>query len=194
MLETSVLAARHQESLRPREWAQSGLYRTKAARLAKNSATEEMAGALDGAARDFYEKGTNDRAGVLSTVRRHTKFLDYTARRFDRELPHRFTLVPHDWIQAELDEGEFRMQQAQLAKKPIRKQRWYAKSFHVSFDYLGQRNDIMTIFGQKEAVAVATRLKAVDDVLDAIAHRGQGTPLSPEKEWHDQPGAIPETV
>jgi type IV secretion system protein VirD4 len=52
-----------------------------AARFAKNIATEDLAGALEGAARDFYEKGTNERAGVLSTVRRHTKFLDYTAMR-----------------------------------------------------------------------------------------------------------------
>jgi type IV secretion system protein VirD4 len=36
---------------------------------------------LEGAARDFYQKGANERAGVLSTVRRHTKFLDYTAMR-----------------------------------------------------------------------------------------------------------------
>ena len=52
-----------------------------AARFAKNIATEDLGGALEGAARDFYEKGSNERAGVLSTVRRHTKFLDYTAMR-----------------------------------------------------------------------------------------------------------------
>jgi type IV secretion system protein VirD4 len=52
-----------------------------AARFAKNIATEDLAGALEGAARDFYEKGANERAGVLSTIRRHTKFLDYTAMR-----------------------------------------------------------------------------------------------------------------
>lgn len=86
------------------------------------------------------------------------------------------------------------MQQAQITRKPIRKQRWYANSFHVSFDYLGQRNDIMTVYGQKEAVAIATRLKACDDVLDALARRGQGTPLTPADEWGDQPGAIPETA
>jgi type IV secretion system protein VirD4 len=52
-----------------------------AARLAKDPATEDLGGALEGAARDFYEKGDNERAGVLSTVRRHTKFLDYSAMR-----------------------------------------------------------------------------------------------------------------
>ncbi|MGA7178911.1 MAG: hypothetical protein WBX11_04900 [Thiobacillaceae bacterium] len=115
-------------------------------------------------------------------------------KHYDRQLPHRFALLPHDWLQAEQAANEYQMQQAQLAHKPYQKQRWYAESFHVSFDYLGQRNDIMTVYGQKEAVAIATRLKACDDVLDAFARRGQGTPLRPADEWGDQPGAIPETV
>lgn len=52
-----------------------------AERLAGSEETEDLAGAIEGAARDFYEKGENERASVLSTVRRHTKFLDYTAMR-----------------------------------------------------------------------------------------------------------------
>ena len=115
-------------------------------------------------------------------------------KHYDRQLPHRFALIPHDWLQAEQASNEYQMQKAQLSRKPFQKQRWYADSFHVSFDYLGQRNDIMTVYGQKEAVAIATRLKACDDVLDAFARRGQGTPLNPADEWGDQPGAIPETV
>ena len=115
-------------------------------------------------------------------------------KHYDRQLPHRFALVPHDWTRAEQDEGEFQAAKAQLKKQVLRKQRWFANSFHVSFDYLGQRNDLMTVYGQKEAVAIATRLKACDDVLDAFARRGHGTPLSPEEEWGDQPGEIPETV
>lgn len=52
-----------------------------AARLERNAATEDIANAIEGAARDFYEKGPGERASVLSTVRRHTKFLDYAAMR-----------------------------------------------------------------------------------------------------------------
>jgi hypothetical protein len=52
----------------------------------------------------------------------------------------------------------------------------------------------MTVYGQKDAVAVAMRLKACDDVLDALMQRGHGTPLDPGKEWSHQPGAIPEEV
>jgi hypothetical protein len=35
------------------------------------------------------------------------------------------------------------------------------------------------------------RLKACDDVLNALVHRGQGTPLTPLDEWGEQPGEIP---
>lgn len=52
-----------------------------AAQLAANKASEALAGAIEGAARDFYEKPENERASVLSTARRHTKFLDYAAMR-----------------------------------------------------------------------------------------------------------------
>ena len=42
---------------------------------------QDIGGAIEGAARDFYEKSERERDSVLSTVRRHTKFLDYTALR-----------------------------------------------------------------------------------------------------------------
>ena len=113
-------------------------------------------------------------------------------RHFDRQLPHRFAVLPHDWVQAERDEEEFRMQQAQMQRQPLKKQRLYADSFHISFDYMGQRNDLMTVYGQKDALRVATRLKACDEALDALARRGHGTPLRPADEWGDQPGAVPE--
>jgi len=52
-----------------------------AERLAADDASADLGAAIEAAARDFYEKGRNEQAGVLSTVRRHTKFLDYKAMR-----------------------------------------------------------------------------------------------------------------
>jgi len=52
-----------------------------AERLEDEEATADLANAIEGAARDFYEKSDRERDSVLSTVRRHTKFLDYTAMR-----------------------------------------------------------------------------------------------------------------
>lgn len=42
---------------------------------------DELANAIESAAREFYEKPDRERASVLSTARRHTKFLDYRAMR-----------------------------------------------------------------------------------------------------------------
>lgn len=52
-----------------------------AQRLRRNSQHEAIADALEGAANEFYQKSKTEQAGVLSTVRRHTKFLDYAAMR-----------------------------------------------------------------------------------------------------------------
>lgn len=52
-----------------------------AERLEADPAGEDIARAIEGAARDFFEKSENERASVLSTARRHTKFLDYAAMR-----------------------------------------------------------------------------------------------------------------
>ena len=52
-----------------------------ALRLQKQKATADVGGAIEGAARDFFEKSDRELDSVLSTIRRHTKFLDYTALR-----------------------------------------------------------------------------------------------------------------
>ncbi|MFD1328875.1 type IV secretory system conjugative DNA transfer family protein [Mycoplana ramosa] len=52
-----------------------------AERLSRSSDTDDLANAIESAAREFYEKPDRERASVLSTARRHTKFLDYKAMR-----------------------------------------------------------------------------------------------------------------
>lgn len=52
-----------------------------AAQLQGRRRSADVGGAIEGAARDFYEKSDRERDSVLSTVRRHTKFLDYTSFR-----------------------------------------------------------------------------------------------------------------
>lgn len=65
-----------------------------AANLGQWPATADIGGAIEGAARDFYEKSDRERDSVLSVVRRHTKFLDYTAMRQ--------TVMKHDFDLASL--------------------------------------------------------------------------------------------
>ena len=50
-----------------------------AERLQQDRSTDDLGAAIEGAALDFYEKSDRERSAVLSTVRRHTKLLDYTA-------------------------------------------------------------------------------------------------------------------
>lgn len=50
-----------------------------AVRLQRDTKTAHIGKVLEQATRDFYERPPNERAGVLSTTRRHTKFLDYQA-------------------------------------------------------------------------------------------------------------------
>lgn len=65
-----------------------------AARIEQVEMDEDLAGAIEGAARDFFEKAGTERAGVLSTVRRHTKLLDYKAMRR--------VLTGHDFVLTDL--------------------------------------------------------------------------------------------
>lgn len=50
-----------------------------AARLQRSDTLADVGDVIEGAARDFYERPPNERAGVLSTTRRHTKLLDFRA-------------------------------------------------------------------------------------------------------------------
>lgn len=50
-------------------------------RLCQVATTEDIGEAIVGAAIDFYSKGESERPGVLSSLNRHTKFLDYRAFR-----------------------------------------------------------------------------------------------------------------
>ncbi len=49
----------------------------RAAETLEAAGHEEVAAAIEGSIRSFFDKSENERAGVLSTVRRHTDFLDY---------------------------------------------------------------------------------------------------------------------
>jgi len=111
-------------------------------------------------------------------------------RHFDRTLPHKFAVIVHDTAKAEEEKHTLEIRQAQAAGRIIGKTRYYGESFHIVFEYVGQRHDVLTVFGQKEALAVAARLKACDGVLDQQAGLGEGLALNPEEQWTPGPGDI----
>ena len=86
------------------------------------------------------------------------------------------------------------MLKAQKRGKIVQPRRYYQDSYHLCYELLGQRNDITEIYGRPDAQAVLMRLRAIDDVINARARRGDGTAIRPGDQWVEQPGAIPETA
>ncbi len=113
---------------------------------------------------------------------------------FDRALEHGFALVVHDYARAERDRNELQMQKAQLRRKVAQPKRYYQDSYHLTFQLLRQRNDIADIFGLPEARAMLTRLRAIEDTINARARRSDGSPSKPGDQWFDGPGPIPESA
>ena len=112
----------------------------------------------------------------------------------DRVLPHRFALVVHDLARQERDKHELETLKAQKRGKIVQPRRYHQESYHLCYELLGQRNDITEICGRPDAQAVLMRLRAIDDVINARARRGDGTAIRPGDQWVEQPGAIPETA
>ncbi|WP_339635769.1 hypothetical protein [uncultured Sneathiella sp.] len=98
----------------------------------------------------------------------------------------------HDYAPEENRLHDFEVRRAAQKGKVVSKLPIYGESFHLSFEYMGQRNDVMTIYGQKVALAVLARLRACDQVLNNQASVGDGFATRPEDQWADQPGDIPE--
>ena len=113
-------------------------------------------------------------------------------RSYDRHLPHKFSLLLHDKAQLEKERIELKLRRGKTNGKTYSQLRYYGDGFHISYEYLGQRNDIATVFIQRNAVALVARLRACDEVMDGQAMMGDGTALAPEDQWDDQTGDIKE--
>ncbi|MEW8524849.1 MAG: hypothetical protein AB2552_17515 [Candidatus Thiodiazotropha endolucinida] len=109
---------------------------------------------------------------------------------FNRTLKHKFALIPHDKTQKEKDANELAVRQGQARGQVVAPKRYYGDSFHLSFQYIDQRNDILTIYGRKEAAAIVTRLTACDERLNQLIGMGDGVSLSPDDQWTPEPGDI----
>jgi hypothetical protein len=109
----------------------------------------------------------------------------------NRVLRDRFALVYHDLARQEHDQHQLEVLKAQQRKKIVQPKRYYQESYHLCYELIGQRNDIIEICGRPDAQAVLARLKAVDDVINGRARRGNGTAVRPGDQWAEQPGVVP---
>lgn len=114
----------------------------------------------------------------------------FRTRRFDRNMPHKFALYSHDKAKREAEIIRFRVSGMKRSLRLFPPKHYLGASFHLSFEYLDQRNDILTIYRLKDAHRIIARLKACDTIMDGYAHKGTGQALTPEQDWSPQPGGL----
>lgn len=109
---------------------------------------------------------------------------------FDRKLPHRFGILHHDYAPMEKLKYEYERQKAAMDRKVLFRKPYYGDSFIVCLEYLGQRHDLLTVYGRKEASAVVARLQACDEIIESRLRQGRGAPIDPADQWGHQPGDL----
>lgn len=110
---------------------------------------------------------------------------------YNRELNHRFVLLPHDKTQEEKIDHSLRQENARKNGQIISPTKIYSDTYHIVYEYMGQRFDIAEVFSRKRALAVIARLKACDEVMNNIAKLGNGEARKPADQWGSQPGDLP---
>lgn len=116
----------------------------------------------------------------------------FGSQRFDRNIEHSFALLMHDKAHDEQRRNEFAERKASAKGSVIQMEEYYAKSFHVVLVYAGQRRDLLTVYGQKDAASIVARLQYCDRCLNEAMRMGGGIHERPEDEWNDVPGGLPE--
>ena len=111
---------------------------------------------------------------------------------FDRKLDHSISLVPHDFTQPEMRAHDLSQRRAARNGQVIQKKPYYADSAVVSYDYLGQRNDVMAVYPRLTAHKVLMRLQACDAALNSQTGRSDGFASGPTDQWSGQPGDLPD--
>lgn len=138
--------------------------------------------------RSFFGKTTiieftPDRIRIKGGMR----FLNY-----DRTLPHEFNFEIHDKAEEEEHEEIATKRKAAMeGKKELPKvEKFFRQSFHVILRYAGQRVDVASVFGKRDAEALLVRLQLLDQMMDA-ARGDSTTPVYAEadKQYGERPEA-----
>ncbi len=109
--------------------------------------------------------------------------------RYKRNLEHQFVLLNHDKTREEQQRHELQTRRASTKGKVIQKKTYYGQSFHIVLVYAGHRRDLLTVYGQKEAIAIVTRLQYCDRRLNEAMNIGSGG-QTPDEEWDDAAGGL----
>lgn len=109
---------------------------------------------------------------------------------FDRSMPHSFALYTHEKKERENEILSYREKKRAHWWISRSAKRYCGKSYYISFEYMGQRNDIMLVYKRKKAQEIIARLKACDEVMDGYRGNGRGHSLTPQDEWTAQAGGL----
>ncbi len=109
---------------------------------------------------------------------------------YNRNLPHQFSLLNHDKMREEQQCHEHEVRKASSRGSVVRKKAYYAESFHIVLVYAGQRRDLLTVYGQKEAIAIVTRLQYCDGRLNEATSMSNGGGQTPQEDWDDAAGGL----
>lgn len=111
-------------------------------------------------------------------------------RRFERAYPHAFVLLPHDKTATEKERHAFLDRKRPPQWWSLQRKKYYGKSYHVVLTHLGERYDVLTVYGQKKAVKIQARLQACDIVMNGVDFSDGGIALSPETDWATDAGGL----
>lgn len=111
-------------------------------------------------------------------------------KKFDRQLPHSFKLLPHDKLEEAKEKHQLRAMRLRSRGQFAEPEKYYSKSFHLIFEHLGERFDIAEIWGEREAVRTLDRLTAIDNIINTQTGSGSGFALTPNDEWTPQAGDL----
>lgn len=110
-------------------------------------------------------------------------------RRYARLLEHRFTLEVHDHAEQERRDYDKKVHRATTTKVPPFVP-YYGDSLHVVLRYAGQRADLLTVYGPKQADAIRARLELCDRLLNDAIKMSGGISQKPGDDWTDAPGGL----
>ena len=111
-------------------------------------------------------------------------------RSFDRNIEHRFLLVPHDYAREEQARNELAVRQAQSRGTAIRKPVYYGESAHIALEYGGQIFILCTVYGLARAEAILRRLRYCLECLDKAAKIGGKGKQDRSADWPPAPGGL----
>ena len=108
----------------------------------------------------------------------------------NRRFRHSFAIIEHDDAENERRQHEFTKDSARARGRAVSLKPYFGDTFIVVLEILGQRYDLIEVYGRKEAMTIVARLRACDEIIEGRDQRGRGAALVPADEWGVQAGDL----